>query len=151
MCADITTAEAPERKYDLITAFRFFLDAGPPLRVAVIRALALRLKNARSVLAFTNHGNPFSYKAIAWPYHQMRRRGRDRPIVGNYMTHSDVMELLAQANLKVVEQHGYGFVTPKLFRAAPTMAAKLERSCARRRFLNKFGVNKLYMVARADG
>jgi len=147
---DITASETPESTYDLITAFRFFLNAEPSLRRAVMKALTRRLKDGRSLLVFTNHGNPLSYKAVLWPYHQLRRRGGKRPVVGNYMTHWQVMELVERAGLELVEHYGYGFVSPKLFRLAPAISWHVERWSALQPVINRFGVNQVYVARLAS-
>jgi SAM-dependent methyltransferase len=145
ICADVTAAGAVEGRYDLITAFRFFLNAEPPLSTRVMQSLARLLKNPQSRLVFSNHGNPCSYKAIAWPVHRARQFVFGRKPAGNYLTHSEVERLVEQANLKIVERFGCGVVSPKLFNFAPATARKFERRIGGK--VGRLGVNQIYVVA----
>ena len=148
ICTDITTSGAPEGRYDLITAFRFFLNAEPPLRVAVMRALAFRLKNPQSLLVFTNHGNPFSYKAVAWPIHRTRQLLFGRRPAGNYLTHRQIKHLLDESGLQIVERFGCGLISPRLFKIAPSTAGSIERRLDCGALARAIGVNQIYVVGK---
>jgi hypothetical protein len=148
ICADITAEKSTERTYDLITAFRFFLNAEPGLRRRVMKCLAQRLKNEDSRLIFSNHGNPWSYKAIAWPFHRFRQLVFGRKAAGNYLTHREIERLVSQANLVIVERFGCGVISPKFFNLAPSYARRAERSIGVKRFAGRMGVNQLYVVKR---
>lgn len=149
-CEDINSSGNHGDVYDLITAFRFFLNAEPELRQAVMQSLAKRLRNSQSLLVFTNHGNPWSYKALLWPYHRLRCWRTRRPVVGNYLTHGEIMRLLRRNGLRLVERQGYGLVSPKLFRLAPGLASAAEERWAFKPLVSNFGVNQIYVVAKAD-
>jgi len=148
LCRDITKETELEGQYDLITAFRFFLNAEPSLRLEVLRALAARLKNDRSRLVFNNHGNPWSFKAIAWPVHRARQMWCGRAPAGNYLTHAEVRELVAQTNLRIVERTGFGIVSPRLFKFAPSFSARVESWAHHRAWARAAGVDQMYVVAR---
>jgi SAM-dependent methyltransferase len=94
--ADLTQHDVlDERCFDLITAFRFFPNAEPGLRQAVISVLARHLA-PRGVLVFNNHKNRNSLRlriARLW----------GRAVPPGTMTHAEVEELLAQAGLRVLE------------------------------------------------
>ena len=145
ICADITK-EALPGPYDLITAFRFFLNAEPDLRVIIMKALASQLRDENSRLVFNNHGNPFSYKAVAWPFHRLRQLINGRPATGNYLTDKEIRALLIAADLELVERSGYGVISPKLFRLSPSRARDLERRGSASAFARKFGVNQIYVA-----
>jgi SAM-dependent methyltransferase len=148
VCMDITKEGPPEDRYDLITAFRFFLNAEPELRLRVLKALALRLRNADSRLVFNNHGNPFSYKAAAWPLHRTRQLFHGRAPAGNYLTHREVKELVRKADLQIVERTGCGLISPKVFKLAPSEAGTIESWFGRNILGRTFGVDQIYVVAR---
>lgn len=150
LCSDIAASGPVEGSYDLITAFRFFLNAEPTLRLVVMKALARRLKNRTSLLVFTNHGNPLSYKAMLWPYHTLSRVGKRRPVVGNYMTHREVIELLNAGGLEMVERRGYGFVSPRLFGRLPAISQRLEATLAFAPAVSRLGVNQIYVARLAQ-
>ena len=148
ICNDITASAVPEGSYDLITAFRFFLNAEPQVRLKVMRALGERLKNSRSLLVFSNHGNPFSYKALAWPIHRTRQVLFGRRPVGNYLTHGTIKALLDESGLRIVERFGCGIVSPRLFKVAPAAADAVERNLGRGAIGRFVGVNQVYVVTR---
>jgi SAM-dependent methyltransferase len=137
-------------KYDVITAFRFFLNAEPEIRHSVMNALARRLRTRESLLIFNNHGNPYSHKALMWPYHRLRRLGRGRPTSGNYMSHREVLRLVEGAGLEIVEDHGYGLLSGKArWIASDARLEACERRLAGTR-LARCGACRMY-VARPRG
>jgi SAM-dependent methyltransferase len=148
VCVDITSDAPPEATYDLITAFRFFLNTEPELRLRVMRALGRRLKNEHSRLVFNNHGNPLSYKALAWPIHRVRQLLFGRGPAGNYFTHREVSELVTQAKLRIIERTGCGLISPKLFKMFPSAARNLERRFGRGTLAKILGVDQIYVVGK---
>jgi SAM-dependent methyltransferase len=150
ICSDITKSAAPEGKYDLITAFRFFLNAEPSLRVAVIKALAARLKNSESMLVLTNHGNPVSYKGALWPIHRTRQFLFGPQSFGNYLTHKQIKHLLDESGLHMVERFGCGIISPRLFKVAPSMADSIERRFGCGKVARAIGVNQIYVVSKTS-
>lgn len=136
--------------FDLITTFRFVLNAEPALRLRAMRALASRLRNEQSLLVFNNHGNPWSHKALMWPYHAVRRTGRGYQSEGNYLTHGQVARLASDAGLRIVERFGYGHMSAKALIIMPFQTAlRLERTLAGRWGVQRLGVNQLYIAVRA--
>jgi SAM-dependent methyltransferase len=94
--ADLTQRDVlGDRRFDLITAFRFFPNAEPELRRAVFRVLARHL-SPRGVLVFNNHKNRNSL-----PGRISRFLGRAAP--GPTMTNSEVEALVAEAGLRIVQ------------------------------------------------
>ena len=94
--ADLTTQDVlGTRLFDLITAFRFFPNAEPELRQAVVKVLARHL-SPRGVLVFNNHKNRNSL-----PGRISRFLGRAEP--GPSMTHAEVRELVTSGGLRIVE------------------------------------------------
>jgi SAM-dependent methyltransferase len=150
ICSDITKSDAPEGMYDLITAFRFFLNAEPSLRVAVIKALATRLKNSESMLVLTNHGNPVSYKGALWPIHRTRQLLFGPQPFGNYLTHKQIKHLLDESGLHIVERFGCGIISPRLFKVAPSMADSIEGRFGRGKVARAIGVNQVYVVSKTS-
>ncbi|MFH1921976.1 MAG: class I SAM-dependent methyltransferase [Planctomycetota bacterium] len=148
ICADITVPGTPvEGKYDLITAFRFMLNAEPSLRVAALKALAARLKGKNSCLVFNNHGYLFSHKLFLWPWHILRRLGKGWQPQGNYMTHRQAHELCRQAGLKIESAIGSGVLSLKMLKLLPVEnALRLEEQLTGSRVLAKFGVNQMYVA-----
>jgi SAM-dependent methyltransferase len=151
LCRDITLAGAEvEGKYDLITSFRFFLNAEPALRQAALRALAARMADDTSWLVFNNHGNLWSIKIAGWPYHRLRHmRGGWRP-AGNYLSHSQVKAMLRRAGLRVVRVVGMGVLGGKVCgHLSPARALRLETRLASMPFLRRFAQDQLYVACRS--
>ena len=146
----ITAAGVPvEGQYDLITAFRFFLNAEPALRTAAMQALASRMRDETSWLVFNNHGNLFSSKLVAWPVHRLRNLGKGWQPKGNYLRHAEVMRLLRAAGLRLVRRFGVGVFGGSICQRLPyEVALRWERWCAGNRLLNRFGQDVVYVASR---
>jgi SAM-dependent methyltransferase len=148
ICKDITSADDEiEGRYDLITAFRFALNAEPALFLAAMKALAARLRDESSVLVFNNHGNPFSHKLPLWPYHAVRRIGRGYITEGNYLTNHRARKVAAAAGLTIDRVLGCGLLSAKSLRVLGYDRANgLERTLASYPVLRPFAVNQMYVA-----
>lgn len=105
--ADITQEDAlAGREFDLITAFRFFLNAQPELRDAALAALLPKLRDEHSLFIFNIHGNLISYRFFTKLWYALRGRRL------NAMTVWQAKELAERHGLKVVRWYGFG-VKPK--------------------------------------
>ncbi|MCC6422982.1 MAG: class I SAM-dependent methyltransferase [Phycisphaerales bacterium] len=149
--ADITEPNSSmEGKYDLITAFRFILNAEPSLRLAAFKALATRLKGPDSRLVFNNHGNLMSHKLIMWPFHELRNLGKGHRSEGNCMTHRQVLRLAHQAGLEIEAVWGSAVLGNKSMRILSSVRVeRLERKLMGLPLLAQFGVNQMYVARRA--
>ncbi|HUV65182.1 MAG TPA: class I SAM-dependent methyltransferase, partial [Sedimentisphaerales bacterium] len=107
--ADITAENILKpRKFNLVTAFRFFLNAEPALRRAAIRAL-VDLLDDEGYLVFNNHQNLGS----PWTKLLYRRHRRKNPEgIFNVMSMDEMEELARQAGLEIVEMFPVGFFHP---------------------------------------
>lgn len=147
LCRDITEPGAPiEGQYDFITAFRFVLNAEPTLRLAGLKALAARLRDDSSLLVFNNHGYLWSYRLLAYPVYAMRRLGKEgsKP---NYLTHRDVMRLVAQAGMRIDRVMGCGVFSGKVASMISSdKAVSLEKFAAQSSTFSRFGVNQIYVA-----
>jgi SAM-dependent methyltransferase len=148
LCRDITAAGAElEGKYDLITAFRFFLNAEPELRLKAAKALAARLQDDQSWLILNNHGNLWSLKLAGWPYHRLRNRGRGWQPRGNYLRHSEVERLLKHAGLQIIKRKGLGVMGGKLCRCVSfDQALRVESKLASIPLFSSFGQDQIYVA-----
>jgi len=99
---DLTTSDLlAGRRFDLITAFRFFPNAEPELRRDAIRALASRLA-PDGILVFNNHRNLSSL-----PFRLVRLlRGRNE----RGMSHEEAQALVAGAGLRILARYHAGVV-----------------------------------------
>lgn len=146
LCVDITADAPVEGRYDLITAFRFLLNAEPDLRQRALEGLARRLKDGRSRLLLDNHGNSTSYKALRWPNHWTRKGQPRYESAGNLLRHQDVVAVLDRCGLLVEEVYGYGFVGGAGLRALPEgLVRRVERTLRGRPGIERVGVHQLYV------
>ncbi len=96
------------RKFNLITAFRFFLNAEPELRIKVMKALA-ELLTDDGILIFNNHHNldsPWIKLLNAY------RRCRKTTGTFNVMSIAQMRQLATQAGLEIIEIYATGFFHP---------------------------------------
>ena len=149
LCADILTADGPvEAKYDLITTFRFFLNADPPLRLVAMKALAARLRDKQSLLVFNNHGNLWSHKLLLWPYYQLKRIGKGRVTTGNYLTAAQFRPLLDAAGLRLNRVLPSGFYSAKALRLLGfEKTLQREKRATQSKLLGPLCVNQLYVAS----
>jgi len=90
---DITVDNVLEgRKFNLITAFRFFLNAEPPLHLAALKALAGLLSDD-GYFVFNNHHN-YGSPWIKLQY--MRHRQKNHECIFNVMTIDEMINLLKE-------------------------------------------------------
>jgi len=102
--ADITRSDVlGDRKFDLITAFRFFPNAEPELRSDAIHALVNRL-SANGLIVFNNHKHSDSSVRRL-----IRLLGRDR---GRdvFMSAQEASGLIRSAGLVVVKRYHLGVI-----------------------------------------
>lgn len=148
--ADITAdPTAVEGKFDMITAFRFVLNAEPDLRRSALNRLAGLLRDDRSVLVFNNHINLWSYKVATWPLQRLTPASRRPPCSGNFLTTRGVRRLAAECGLTIDRVYGCGFLSRRALRAVPyEKLEETERRLARVRLLQPLGVNQVYVARR---
>lgn len=111
-CGDILSEpEIVDSDFDLITAFRFFLNTEPEMRRLVMRSLAGRLAGPNSRLIFNIHANGWSADALQSLYQRLRGWG-----AANTMTYPQVRRLVADAGLEIESWHGFGLWPHRLYR-----------------------------------
>ena len=106
--ADITKRDVLKGKsFELITAFRFFLNAEPPLRDAAMQTLIRKLQDRKGVFIFNVHGNMFSHRFMTkiWFWLKGRRL--------NALSYWQGKKITKKHGLHIVRWHGFG-VVPKV-------------------------------------
>jgi predicted TPR repeat methyltransferase len=101
------------RRFDFITAFRFFLNAQPALRDEAMAFLASALKDQDSRLLFNVHGNRHSTRAL------LAAKARITHEKFASMSLRESIELAARHGLEVVEWYGIGSYDKALLRLMP--------------------------------
>ena len=102
-----------ERRFDFITAFRFFLNAQPSLRDEAMQCLACALRDDDSRLLFNVHGNRYSTRALIAAKARITREQFAS------MSVRESMELVRRHALEVVEWYGIGSYDKALLRVMP--------------------------------
>jgi SAM-dependent methyltransferase len=122
---DVTTGRTPlAGPYDLITAFRFFLNAQQELRVDALGALH-RLLADDGLLVLNIHGNASSLRFLS----VLARRWRPRPgeAVPHQLSFWAMRRLLAEQGFEMVDVRGYGYLTAGWHRlVGPAVSIRLE-------------------------
>ena len=114
--------------YDLITAFRFFLNTEDRMRARIMALLAGRLAGPEARLVFNIHANQHSMSGVAGLYRSVR--GWEP---GRFMTYRQVRRLLEDAGLRVEACHGFGILPPRLHRGPGSgLARAIDRRTAGR-------------------
>lgn len=109
--ADITRGDVlAGKKFDVITAFRFFLNAEQSLRNEVMALLAEKLRDENSILIFNIHGNLWSHRIITKMW--LRMHGKHLSVATQHE-----MAMFAQHHgLSLVRWYGFGVLPKILYR-----------------------------------
>ena len=148
--ADLTRDDALQgRRFNLITAFRFFLNAQSTLRQDAMEALAAHLA-ADGLLVFNNHlqrGSLTHLALAAWC------RVRGRPFERRTMSMDDVRALVTQAGLRIVDTHYWGVIpaTDNRMPLPGPLLVRIEDWLSRWRVFHPLADNVLVICARARG
>lgn len=148
---DITAeGEEVEARYDLITAFRFLLNAEPDLRKKAMGQLARRLRGPDSRLVVNNHGNPWSYRLLFIPYHWLRAKLNGRRF-GGYMTRRRAVSVIEESGFEVERVVAMGFVSGKFLKILPwSLCFWLDLNLAKIPMLRPLGVNQVFVCRLRD-
>jgi SAM-dependent methyltransferase len=133
--ADITTEDVLQgRKFNLITAFRFFVNAEPALRSAAMQALAGMLSED-GYFVFNNHqsyGSPW-IKLRCLRHRQVNPQG-----IFNVMTIGQMRNLVECVGLEIVELYPVGFFHPPKIAIPLVVCSTAENVCSRFKSLARF-------------
>jgi SAM-dependent methyltransferase len=130
--------------YDLISCFRFLLNAEPELRGRVLRRLRQVLR-PDGLLLVNVHGNSRSLRhpAIAW--RRWRTRNVKNNIMLNELSPAATKRLLTESGFEIVRQFGFGILPPTLYRTPLRQAAlAMDRSLAGEHFWNDWSIDLLF-------
>jgi ubiquinone/menaquinone biosynthesis C-methylase UbiE len=143
--ADITAGNALKpRKFNLITAFRFFLNAEPELRSAVIKELA-ELLDEDGCLVFNNHQNSGS------PWIRLRHahyRKKNPEGIYNVMSIEQMKILVEEAGLEIVEIYPAGFFHPPKIPVSFHLNRAIDWAAGKFKFLNRFSESPIAVCRR---
>jgi len=145
--ADITTEDVLQgRKFNLITAFRFFVNAEPALRCSAMQALA-GLLSEDGYFVFNNHqsyGSPWI--KLRW----LRHRQVNPQGIFNVMTIGQMRELVECVGLEIVELYPAGFFHPPKIAIPRAVSSAAENICSRVKFLARFSESPVAVCCRRN-
>ena len=121
-------------KFNLITAFRFFLNAETEMRSAAMKVLA-ELLDENGCLIFNNHQNSGS------PWIRLRHahyRKKNPEGIYNVMSIEQMKKLAEGAGLDIVEIYPAGFFNPPKIPVPNRLKHAIDRTAGKIRFLNRF-------------
>lgn len=146
-CGDILLdATLADHDYDVITAFRFFLNTEAEMRQPVMRDLARRLRGPGSRLIFNVHGDGRSVLFLTDRY----RRLRGWPPVRT-LSHRWVRDLVASAGLEIETRQGYGLLPRRLYGTAFAAPARfIDAHASRSAMLGSVSQDIVYVCRRRD-
>ncbi len=144
--ADLTRDDRfGNRKFDLITAFRFFPNAEPALRMDAFRVLVRHL-SFKGVLIFNNHKNSGSLaRRITIALGRIdpdKRSDSDR-----FMSRQEVFELAVRAGLRITNEYPLGvlpFTDRHMFKP-PVLLEGIELVLSQVGFVKPLAQNLIYL------
>jgi SAM-dependent methyltransferase len=126
--------------YDVITAFRFFLNAEPELRSKIMKCLASRLRGPESRLIFNIHGNRQSMRHLGIIYSTIREEQESE------MTFAQTKSLIEAAGLEIESWFGFG-VCPRILHRTflKSFVRFVDRIAAKIQFLRGVSCDLLFV------
>ncbi len=132
--------------FDLVTSFRFVLNADPSDRPPALRWLRSQLRDGSSRAIVNNHSNLWTHKAITHAARQLRNRGRKT--TGNVLSHKQMASLVQDAGFRIESVHGMGLMGGQALRLIPfAPMSRLQESLRETPLLEKLGEDQLYVLA----
>ena len=143
--ADITAENVLKpRKFNLITAFRFFLNAEPELRLAAMETLT-ELLDEDGCLVFNNHQNSGS-PWIRLRYAHYRKKNPEG--IYNVMSIGQMKKLAEGAGLEIVEIYPAGFFNPPKIPVSFHIIRAIEWAADKFKFMNQLSENLIAVCRR---
>lgn len=125
LVGDIATDQAlVHGPYDVITAFRFFLNTEPEVRVAALRALHSRLHPDHGFLVANVHGNARSLRHFPLMYRKWRearsKNGitKEEPMLAE-IEPDEMIDVFRRGGFAVMDQLGFGLFPEFVHRMSP--------------------------------
>jgi ubiquinone/menaquinone biosynthesis C-methylase UbiE len=131
-------------KFNLITAFRFFLNAEPELRSGAIKAIA-ELLDEDGYFVFNNHQNSGS-PWIKLRYARHRKKNPEGSF--NVMSIEEMKMLVEEAKLEIVEIYPAGFFHPPKFPVSYHLNRAIDWAAEKFNFLNRFSESPIAVCRR---
>jgi ubiquinone/menaquinone biosynthesis C-methylase UbiE len=126
--ADITADNVFEgRKFNLITAFRFFVNAEPPLRAAVMQAIS-KLLSDDGYFVFNNHQSYGSPWIKLLYIHRLMKNSNS---IFNVMTIDEMNRLIEDVGMEILELYPAGFFHPPKIAVPQVVTSTVDKLCCK--------------------
>jgi SAM-dependent methyltransferase len=133
-------------EYEVISCFRFLLNAEPELRRRVLGRLRAVLRTPGGLLLVNVHGNARSLRHPGLVWRRWRERSRPTGEMLNEMTAGEVRALLAASGFEVVRQPGFGMLPPTLHRTPlRPLAGAVDRALSGTHWWSPWSVDMLFI------
>jgi len=127
--------------FDVITAFRFFLNAEDTLRVRVLMALKKRM-HVGSILILNNHGSGWSLRSLS--IRLQRKLGKNGVCE---ILRRQFENMLEQCGFSILERIGVAILTPRICKMlGPRLTQLIEQAGYRTKISRWLGSNQIYVV-----
>jgi SAM-dependent methyltransferase len=129
------------QKFELITAFRFFLNAQDQLRRQAMALLAGKLSSS-GTLIFNIHGNTHSYYALP-----LLIKGKQNSKLKG-MSYFEIKRLVNGTHLKIIKFYGIGFIPSSFYRFIKNknLLLIIERFLSKLPFAKYFARDLIFVV-----
>jgi predicted TPR repeat methyltransferase len=143
--ADITVQNVLKPgKFNLITAFRFFLNAEPELRTAVLRAL-VEVLDEDGCFVFNNHRNwDCPWTKLVYAYHRWKKPKE----MFNVMSTREMEKLVQGVGLEIIELYPIGFFHPPRVPVSVRLNRAFDNMASRFTLLNRFSESPIAVCRR---
>ena len=132
------------RKFNLITAFRFFLNAEPQLRSEAMETLA-ELLDENGYLIFNNHQNSGSpWIRLRYAHYRKKNPGG----IYNVMSIGQMKKLVEGAGLEIVEIYPAGFFNPPKIPVSFHIIRAIDWAAGKFKFMNQLSENLIAVCRR---
>jgi SAM-dependent methyltransferase len=137
-------------RYDVITAFRFFLNAEDSVRRAVLQALRARINNEHGLLVADVHGNSCSLRHLTLAYRKWRSKDLSSQLLGETMLAEsgldEIVQFFRAGGFAVREHFGFGILPQFVYRTPAAFLARwLDRAFAASPLTKKISINLVFV------
>lgn len=132
---DLTTENVlDDRKFDLITAFRFFLNAENDLRNEALKVLSCLL-DEQGYLIINSHQNRTNFFVF---FKIIIRRFFNKGVNFNTMSFRETKSLLRDHDFEIVKIYSVGLLSTPKIKLSKSLNSKIDTFCSKFWFLSKF-------------
>ncbi len=142
----LASPERLQKEYDLISCFRFLLNAEPELRGKILCRLREQLRPPDGLLLVNVHGNACSLRQPAIWWRRWRERAAPNNAMLNALSATAARQLLEVSGFNIVHQFGFGILPPTLYRTPlRPVAEAFDRRLAGENFLSRWAIDILFV------